>query len=154
MTATVADFMTRDPIAVKPQTPLTEAIRILADKHISGLPVVDEAGQLVGVISETDLMWRESGVPTPPPYIQVLDSFIYLENPARYEKELHKALGETVAEVMTAKPLTIAADRPLPDAARLFNDRKVHRLFVLSGDQQLVGVLTRGDIIRAMAQGA
>lgn len=154
MTATVADFMTRDPIAVHPQTPLTEAIRILADKRISGLPVVDEAGHLVGVISETDLMWRESGVPNPPPYIQVLDSFIYLENIGRYEKELHKALGETVADLMTTKPLTIAVDRPLPEAARAFNDHKVQRLFVLSGDQRVVGVITRGDIIRAMAQGA
>jgi CBS domain-containing protein len=65
MSKTVAEVMSRDPILVHPQTPLKEAIQILAEKRISGLPVVDDAGKLVGIISETDLMWQETGV-TPP----------------------------------------------------------------------------------------
>ncbi|MCG8363381.1 MAG: CBS domain-containing protein, partial [Pseudanabaenales cyanobacterium] len=65
MFKTVADVMSRDPRTVKPETPLQEAIQILADNRISGLPVVDELGKLVGVLSETDLMWQEMGA-TPP----------------------------------------------------------------------------------------
>ena len=57
MAKTVADVMSRDLITVKPQTPIKEAIKILAEQRISGLPVVDDAGKLVGVISETDLLW-------------------------------------------------------------------------------------------------
>ncbi|NEP41849.1 MAG: CBS domain-containing protein, partial [Okeania sp. SIO2H7] len=91
MTKTVADVMSNNPISVKPEMPLKEAIKILAEQRISGLPVVNEQEKLVGIVSETDLMWQESGV-TPPPYIMLLDSVIFLENPARYEKQIHKAL--------------------------------------------------------------
>lgn len=151
MLKTVADVMTHDPITARPDTPLNEVIKTLADKRISGLPVVDEAGQLVGVISETDLMWRESGV-TPPPYIMLLDSVIYLENPTRYERELHKALGETVKDVMTDHHvITITPDKPIREAAQLMHEGGVHRLPVLDGAGQVIGILTRGDIIRAMA---
>jgi CBS domain-containing protein len=150
MPKTVADVMSRNPITVKPETSLGEVIKVLAERRISGLPVVDQTGKVVGVISETDLMWRESGV-TPPPYIMLLDSVIYLENPARYERELHKALGQTAGEVMTAEPVTIAPDLSLREAAHLMHERSIHRLLVVDSQDLLIGVLTRGDIIRAMA---
>ncbi len=150
MASTVADVMTRDPIVVKPDTPLSEAIKILAEKRISGLPVVADSGSLVGVISETDLMWQETGV-TPPAYIMLLDSVIYLENPARDDRELHKALGQTVGEVMTKDPVTVKPTKPLRDAAQLMHERSIHRLPVVDDAGQVVGILTRGDIIRFMA---
>lgn len=150
MPNTVADAMSRDPIVVRPQTPLNEAIQILAERHISGLPVVDDAGQLVGIISETDLMWQETGV-TPPAYIMFLDSVIYLKNPTTYERDLHKALGQTVGEVMTSDPVTVTLDKPLKEAAQLMHEREVRRLPVLDAEGHVIGILTRGDIIRAMA---
>ena len=122
----------------------------MAEKRISGLPVVDDAGNLLGIISETDLMWRETDV-TPPAYIMILDSVIYLQNPATYERDLHKALGQTVGEVMSKNPITISPDKSLKEAAKMMHDRKIHRLPVLSKDNQVIGILTRGDIIRAMA---
>lgn len=146
----VADIMTRDPIVVHPDTPLDEAITILAERRISGLPVVDASGYLVGIISEGDLMWRESGV-TPPPYIMVLDSVIYLENPAKYQRELHKALGQTVGEVMTKNAHTIKPEKSLRDAAQLMHEKEVHRLPVLDPTGKVIGILTRGDVVRAMA---
>ncbi len=150
MSKTVADVMSRDPIVVRTETPLNEAIQILAERRISGLPVVDEAGKLVGIISETDLMWQETGV-TPPAYIMFLDSVIYLQNPATYERDLHKALGQTVGEVMSKNPITISPDKTLTEAARVMHDKSVHRLPVLEGEGQVIGILTRGDIVRAMA---
>ena len=149
MTKTVGDIMTRDIILATPEMSLNEAIKILAERRISGLPVVDKGGKLVGIISETDLMWQETG-PTPPPYIMLLDSVIFLENPARYEKEIHKALGATVGEVMTKNPITIKPTQSLTEAARLMHDKDVHRLPVVA-DGKVVGILTRGDIVRAMA---
>lgn len=150
MTKTVAEVMTTNPITVSPQTPLKEAIKILAEKKISGLPVQDDTGKLVGVISETDLMWQETGVETPP-YIMILDSVIYLQNPARHEKEIHKALGQTVGEVMSDKPITIEPDCPLKKAANIMHDKQIRRLPVVDAEDNLVGILTRGDIIRMMA---
>ena len=150
MPKTVADAMSRDPIVVRPETPLNEAIKILAERRISGLPVVDDASQLVGIISETDLMWQETGV-TPPAYIMFLDSVIFLKNPATYERVLHKALGQTVGEVMSRDPVVILPEKPLKDAAQLMHERSIHRLPVLDAEGRIVGILTRGDIIRAMA---
>lgn len=150
MAKTVAEVMSRDPIVVRPETPIREAIKILADRSISGLPVVDEAGKLVGVISETDLLWQETGV-EPPVYIMFLDSVIYLENPARYDKELHKALGQTVGEVMSHHPVTVKPDLPLRQAARQIQEKSVRRLAVTDEEGKVIGILTPGDIVRAMA---
>ena len=150
MPKTVADVMSRDPIVVKPETPLNEAVQILAQRRISGLPVVDDAGKLVGIISETDLMWQETGV-TPPAYIMFLDSVIYLQNPATYERDLHKELGQTVGEVMSKNSITVSPDKTVREAAKLMQDHNVHRLPVLDSEGQVIGILTRGDVIRAMA---
>ncbi len=150
MAKTVADVMTPDPIIVGPQTPLKEAIKILAQRRISGLPVVDEAGKLVGVISETDLLWQETGV-EPPVYIMFLDSVIYLENPARHDQELHKALGQTVGDVMSDEPVTVKPDQPLRKAAKLMQEKSIRRLAVTDDAGKVIGILTPGDIVRAMA---
>lgn len=151
MAKTVADVMTPNPLVINPDAPLKDAIALLAQERIGGLPVVDNTGKLVGFISETDIIWQQSGV-TPPAYITILDSVIYLENPSRYEKELHKALGQTVGEVMSrGNIITISPDCSLSEAARLMNQKQVHRLPVLDKSKQLIGILTCGDIIRVMA---
>ena len=150
MTKTVADVMSREPIVVRPETSLKEAIQILAQHRISGLPVVDEAGKLVGIISESDLMWQETGV-TPPAYIMILDSVIYLENPAHYERDLHKALGQTVGEVMSTNPISISPEKSLREAAQIMHEKNIRRLPAIDNDGKLIGILTRGDIIREMA---
>ncbi|MCT7961925.1 CBS domain-containing protein [Laspinema sp. D1] len=150
MAKTVAEIMTRDPLVVTSETSLDEAIQIMAERRFSGLPVVDAEGKLMGIISQGDLMWRESGV-TPPPYIMVLDSVIYLENPAKYQRDLHKALGQTVGEVMTKNPQTIKPEKSLREAAELMHEKGVHRLPVIDSEGKPIGILTRGDIVRAMA---
>lgn len=152
MPKTVAEVMTCDPIVVKPQTLLEEAIKILAEKRIGGLPVVDDSGKLVGVLSESDLMWQEAEV-KPPSYIMLLDSVIYLENPGRYQRELHKALGQTVGEVMSEHPVTIKPEKKAKDAARLMNEKRIDRLPVIDDAGKVVGIITRGDIVRIMALG-
>jgi len=149
MSKTVADLMTREPLTARVEMSVKEAIKILADRRISGLPVVDANDLLIGVISETDLMWQETGA-TPPTYIMVLDSVIYLENPSRYEQELHKALGQTVGEVMSREPVSITPEKSVKEAAKLLHERKIHRLPVLDTAGKVIGILTRGDIVRAM----
>ncbi|MEC4984484.1 MAG: CBS domain-containing protein [Oscillatoria sp. PMC 1068.18] len=150
MSKTVAEIMTSNPVTVQPQTPLQEAIKLIAEKRISGLPVVNDAGKLVGVISETDLMWQEKGVDTPP-YIMFLDSVIYLQNPTRYDKDIHKALGQTVEEVMSDKPITIKPEKSLREAAQLLHEKEIRRLPVVDNEGKVLGIITRGDIVRAMA---
>ncbi len=151
MNKSVGEVMTPNPITVKSETPLQDAIKLLAENRISALPVVDDVGKLIGVISESDLMWQESGVEAPP-YIMLLDSIIYLQNPARHEKEIHKALGQTVGEVMSDNPISLKATQTLREAAHAMNNKKIRLLPVIDPDNyHVIGVLTQGDIIRAMA---
>jgi CBS domain-containing protein len=142
--------MTAPVLSVSAETPLQEAVKLLSEKHISGLPVVDAAGLLVGELSEKDLMVRESGFDAGP-YVMLLDAVIYLRNPLQWDKQVHQVLGNTVAELMNSHPHSCAADLPLPAAAKLLNERSTQRLFVLDANHKLVGVLTRGDVVRALA---
>ncbi len=150
MPKTVADVMTPDPISVTPETNLEAAIQLLAEHHIGGLPVINGEGDLVGILSESDLMWQATGVETPA-YILLLDSLIYLKSPKKYNEELHKALGQLVKDVMTPKVITISPDKSIREAAQLMHDKRIRRLPVVNPQGQLVGMLTRGDIVREMA---
>ena len=146
----VAEVMTTPVISVRQDTPLQEAVKLLSDHHISGLPVVSSDGTLVGELSEQDLMVRESGFDAGP-YVMLLDAVIYLRNPLDWDKQVHQVLGNTVGDVMTAQVHTCAGVTPLPEAARQLHESKVQRLFVLNELGQLEGVLTRGDVVRALA---
>lgn len=150
-TKTVGEMMTAPPLTVTPDMPLKDAVQLLATHRISGLPVVDEAGEAVGEISETDLMWQVSGASLPA-YVMLLDSVVYLTNPARYNQELHKALGQTVADVMSNKVTLVQADDDLQRAAQLMHDKQIRRLLVVDDNRHVIGILTRGDIVRELAQ--
>lgn len=150
MSKTVAEVMSTDPITVSPETSLQEAIQILAERKISGLPVIGAQGELVGVISETDLTWQATGVDAPP-YVMFLDSVIYLQNPTKHNQEVHKALGQTVSEAMSDNPTTVQESQLVREAARIMHDKKVRRLPVVNEQSQLVGIITQGDVIRMMA---
>ena len=150
MAKTVADVMTSNPISVAPDTVLKDAIQLMADNHVGGLPVINADNNLVGILSESDLMWQTTGVDMPA-YIMLLDSVIYLKNPTQYNQELHKALGQLVKDVMTDHVVTITPDKSLREAAHLMHDKQVRRLPVVNADDQVIGILTRGDIVREMA---
>ncbi|MBE9065113.1 CBS domain-containing protein [Leptolyngbya cf. ectocarpi LEGE 11479] len=150
-TKTVGEMMTAPPLTVTPDMPLKDAVQLLATHRISGLPVVDKAGEAVGEISETDLMWQVSGASLPA-YVMLLDSVVYLTNPARYNQELHKALGQTVADVMSHKVTLVQADDDLQRAAQLMHDKQIRRLLVVDDNRHVIGILTRGDIVRELAQ--
>ncbi len=146
----VADVMSAPVRTVQASTPLQEAVQQLSEHHISALAVVDEAGALVGELTEQDLMVREGGFDAGP-YVLLLDSVIYLRNPLQWDKQVHQVLGSTVGDVMSHNPHSCGADTPLPAAARQLHDRSTQRLFVLDGERRPVGVLTRGDVVRALA---
>jgi CBS domain-containing protein len=151
MLKNVSQAMSANPLTVQPDASLDTVIRLLTQRHISALPVVDRDRQLVGLISRTDLLWQESGV-TPPLQFMLFDSLIYLETPGRYHRELHKALGQTVADVMTRSVQLAHPEEALSIAARRMQEHHIHQLPVVDRcTSALVGILTQGDILRAMA---
>ncbi|MCP9799934.1 CBS domain-containing protein [Synechococcus sp. RedBA-s] len=141
--------MSTPVLSVTPTTPLQEAVKLMSDHHISGLPVLDEQGALIAELSEQDLMVRESGFDAGP-YVMLLDAVIYLRNPLDWDKQVHQVLGNTVGDVMSRHPHSCSAEVSLAAAAKLLHDRSTQRLFVREGET-VVGVLTRGDVVRALA---
>ena len=147
---TVADVMTKPVLTVRPDTPLQQAVQIISDHHVSGLPVVDAEGRLIGELTEQDLMVRESGVDAGP-YVMLLDSVIYLRNPLNWDKQVHQVLGTTVKDLMGQGVHSCSESLPLPKAAALLHERSTQRLYVVDDANKPVGVITRGDVVRALA---
>lgn len=147
---TVKDVMSTPVLSVVPATSLQEAVQLLTDHHISGLPVVNDDGTLVGELTEQDLMVRESGVDAGP-YVLLLDSVIYLRNPLNWDKQVHQVLGTSVNDLMRSDTHTCNETLPLPRAAAMLHDRSTQRLFVINDQRKLVGVITRGDVVRALS---
>jgi CBS domain-containing protein len=142
----VRDIMTTQVRSVRTDTPLKEVARLLVEHRISGLPVVDEAGIVVGVISETDFLTKESGPP------EHRSRFGWLTGAARAEEHDRQVREATTAGgAMTSPADTIDADRPLSEAARRMVDAKRNRLPVVE-DGRLVGILTRADVVRTFAR--
>ena len=147
---TVADVMTQPVLSVQAETSLQDAVQLISDHHISGLPVVDGSGALIGELTEQDLMVRESGVDAGP-YVMLLDSVIYLRNPLNWDRQVHQVLGTSVADLMRRDTHSCLGSMPLPKAASQLHDKSTQRLFVLDEERRPVGVLTRGDVVRALA---
>jgi CBS domain-containing protein len=142
--------MSSPVLSVTPQTSLQEAVQLMSDHQVGGLAVLGAAGELVGELSERQLMVRESGFDAGP-YVMLLDAVIYLRNPLQWDRQVHQVLGTTVADVMGHHPHSLGPETRLPEAARQLHDRSTQRLFVVDGERRPVGVLTRGDVVRALA---
>ena len=147
---TVGEVMSAPVLTVTAETPLQDAVSLLNDHHVSGLPVVDGQGVLVGELTEQDLMVRESGVDVGP-YVMLLDSVIYLRNPLNWDRQVHQVLGNTVGDLMHRDSHSCESSLPLPKAASMLHDKGTQRLIVVDAERRPVGVLTRGDVVRALA---
>jgi len=148
---TARDIMTSDPITVTKDMSVTDAARLMVEKRIGALPVVED-GALVGLVSEGDLIMQDVKMEFPT-YIQLLDGLImYPPATARFESELKKAVGATVGDVMSSKPVTVKVDTSVEDVATLMVDRDVSRVPVLDGDT-VVGIVSKSDIVRSLIIG-
>lgn len=146
----VADVMTRDVVTVTPETGVQEIARLLWTRGISGVPVVDASGALVGIVSELDLLVRNANLHIPQ-YLRVLDVMIPLGNRHEFDEEMRRALGATAADVMTANVVSVSPETDLADAATLMIDKDVNRLPVVA-DGRIVGIISRADFVRLLAQ--
>jgi CBS domain-containing protein len=145
---TARDIMTADPVTVARDLSVTDAARLMVENRIGALPVLD-GDDLVGIVTEGDLIMQDVKVEFPT-YIHLLDGFImYPPSTARFESELKKAVGATVGDVMTADPITVQDTTSIEDVATLMVHREVSRLPVLDGGR-LVGIVSKSDIVRAL----
>ena len=137
----VDDLMTREVRTVAPDAPLKEVAEILVEHGISGLPVCDASGRVVGVVSEADILLKERGTETGG---RPLAAF----RPRSDARVDAKVSAHTAGEAMTSPAITISPFRSAHEAARLMIEHGVNRLPVLR-DDELVGIVTRADLVRA-----
>jgi CBS domain-containing protein len=138
----VREVMTRDVVSVAPGTPLKEVAAILVERGVSGLPVCDPEGRVLGVVSEADILFKERG-----PTERRRGALAWLAD-GEDAAALAKTTARTAGEAMTAPAITIAPSRTVSGAARLMLEHGVNRLPVVKGGA-LAGIVTRADLVRA-----
>jgi CBS domain-containing protein len=141
----VRDLMTTNVLTVRSSTQLKDAAALLAEHRISGLPVVDDEGHVLGVLSEGDILYKETGAKDKPGLFDRLLS----APPIGLDLKL---AARTVGEAMSAPALTIGPRRPVTEAATAMIDEGVNRLPVVDDEERLIGIITRADLVRAFVR--
>ena len=140
------EVMTSNPTTISPQASVAEAVRSMLEARVSGLPVVDEAGHLVGVITEGDLLARAE-LGTEKKRAKWLE---FLFGPGRSAEDFVQSHGRRVEEVMTRSPITVLPTAGLDEVVETMIEKRVKRLPVVDGGT-LVGVVSRADVLRALS---
>ena len=144
----VADVMTRDVITVTPETSLRDLAEILSQKNINGVPVVDDEGDVIGVVCESDLVERNKPLHIPTVFV-ILDSIIPLENPWRMQKEFKRLTSTKVEDIYSSPAVCVEPDTDITEVARIMSEKRIHTLPVVDRGK-LVGVIGKGDVIRSL----
>lgn len=147
----VREAMTPDPVTVGTDTTVEQIARVMVDEGIGGIPVVDDSGSLVGVVTESDLIVHDSDVEFPS-FVHFLTGYVFVPGSLqRFEEKFRKAVGNTAKDVMTAEPVTVLVDDAVEDVATMMSEKKMKRFPVMEGDR-LAGIITMADIVRLISR--
>ena len=145
---TAKDIMTTKVITISPETEVAQTAKLLLTNRINGLPVVNEAGELVGILCQSDLIIQQKNIPIPSLFT-LLDGFIPLTSSKKLDREVEKIAATTAADAMTANPVTVNPDTGIEEIAALMVEKNYHTLPVLDGDE-LVGIVGKEDVLRTL----
>lgn len=142
----VKDAMTHAVVSVEPDATVAHAVRLMLQKKISGLPVIDAKGELVGIVTEGDFLRRaETGTErVRPRWLQ------FLVGPGRLADEYTHTHARKVADIMTPNPETVTEHQPLESVVELMEKRRIKRLPVVRG-KKVVGMISRANLLHALA---
>jgi CBS domain-containing protein len=145
----VRDIMDAEPVTVAPDAPVETVIRTLREAELPGVPVVNEGGRCVGIITESDLVLAgEEEDLHLPHYFELFGGLVFLETQRHFEERLRKAVAATAADMMTPDPITVEASATVQEAAHLISQRKHDRIPVVESGR-FVGMVTRLDVLTA-----
>jgi CBS domain-containing protein len=142
------DIMTTQLITLTPEIDFATAAKILLDNHINGAPVVNENGDLVGLLCQSDLVAQHKQLPVPT-LITLLDSYVRLTSAKQLEKQARKIAALTVGEAMTSNPVTVTSESTIETIAALMVDNCMHTLPVVD-EGKLVGIIGKEDVLRTL----
>src|ERR1700754_1573124 len=154
MPTLVRDVMDANPESVHEDTTIEDVIKLLKTNELPGVPVVNEYGRCVGIITENDLVISEEGSDLHlPHYIELFGSVIFLEPLRHFEEKLTKAFASSAKDLMTKDPITVGPDATAAEAGHIIASEGHNRLPVVEHGR-LVGVVTRVDVLGALAADA
>jgi len=151
--ALVRDYMDSDPVSVRPDASVEDVARVLGENELHGVPVTEEDGSVVGIVTENDLVIGDNeGDLHIPAYIELFGGLVFLEPFRKFERRMKKAVAATAAQMMTAEPRTVGPGDDINEAAHVIVETGHNRIPVVE-DGRLVGVISRADVVRALAAG-
>ncbi len=142
----VKDIMTTDVITVATGDSVELCAKLMQENNISGLPVLDEAGRVAGIVTEGDLIRRASRIKAPG-YLEILGGLIYLGSPKKFVDELQRAMSLEAGQMMSKNVISVKPDDSVEKAATLMVEKNISRLPVIDESSKLVGILSRRDIM-------
>jgi len=146
------EIMNKNVVTVQEEATIEEVAGILTDNNVSGAPVVNKEGKLVGIVTEEDLLHKKTN-PRVPGFLNILGAFIYISGVERYREDLKKLAATKVFEIMTTEVVTVGGDAEIEQVAALMVDHDIKRLPVVENDA-LIGIISRADIVRTIARQA
>jgi CBS domain-containing protein len=150
---TVADIMDRDPVTVRPEDSVDVVVARLHEHQLRGLPVLDAAERVVGIVTENDLLlFDEQEDVEPPPHVQIMGGVIYLGSVKHWEERVRKSLAATAGDLMTKDPVVARPQMTAHDAGGLIAEHGHNRLPVVDDEGRLLGVVTRVDVLEALLE--
>lgn len=145
----VREVMTTDVVTVSIGDSVETCAKLLQEHNISGLPVLDEAGRVAGVVTEGDLIRRASRVKAPG-YLEILGGLIYLGSPKKFVEELQRAMSLEAGQLMSKNVIFIGPEDTVEKAATLMVEKRISRLPVVDEQQKLIGIVSRRDIMGSL----
>jgi len=144
----VRDIMTTGLITISPEAEILQAAKVLLGNHINGIPVVDEAGKLVGILCQSDLIAQQKRIPIPSVFT-FMDGVFSTSSAKQIEKQIQKIAAITVAQAMTPDPIFVEPGMSIEVVASLMVDNGFHTIPVLD-EEKLVGVVGKEDILKTL----
>lgn len=144
----VKDIMTTTVVTVSPKADIFTAARLLLENHINGIPVLDTAGKLVGIICQSDLIAQQKKLPIPS-FFTFLDGLFTTSSIRRIEKQVKKIAATTVAEAMTPDPITVDRNMTIEVVAELMVNHGFHTIPVVE-EEKLVGIVGKEDVLKTL----
>jgi CBS domain-containing protein len=151
MSKTAAEIMDATAPSLTPEADARAAIELLAKADVGAIPVVEEAGQVIGIVSESDLILSEEQADLHlPHYIDIMGGIIFVGSMKGFEERLNKAFATKVSELMTSDPVVVSIDDDVETVAKTIAEKHHNHLPVVDGDGRLAGLVTRADALAAL----
>ncbi|MFC1686407.1 CBS domain-containing protein [Patescibacteria group bacterium] len=145
----ISKILTKDVVTITPETNIKEIAKLMIKHDLVGIPVVED-GKIAGIVTEGDLIMKKAHLHLPN-YIQLLDSFLYLDNTQEIEKDLKKILAVKAKDIMTKDFVTVKLDSTVEDLASVMHEEHVNPIPVMDNDK-MVGIASRADLIALIAE--